>query len=198
MKKKNLSFLALLMLMLAMAMVFAGCGDKSSEEAQAETETTAEETQATEAEDEGTIPAPEEWTSAATAEEAAEAAALDVFDVPDECSVGDIAYSNPAYSYLDKVAQASYETGASMLYIRKANGVYGAPLTDRDLGEFSQKWTQNFKGLEVECYGFEKDKAIVVTWTLEEDAYAITSQGLGGEEVPMDADDIASLLASIQ
>ena len=152
--------------------------------------------------DEGTVPAPEDWSVVASSADAAKGAGLENFDVEGPFSVGDIEYPQAQYSFLDGVAQAYYEGGASALYIRKGTPDHTAPISDRNVEkdpvEFPEKWTQNIKGLEVTCYGMAKNQAIVVTWKNDEAAYAITSQGLGGEEVPMDADDINSIVNSIQ
>lgn len=203
-KFRKSAWLILLMIVMAVPLVLAGCGSQSQGEDQASAETaaseeTAEATEDADADDPESAPGPEGWTIVGSAEEAAEGAGLDSFIVMDDYTIGDMEFEDPAFSYLDGVAQAYYEEGAAAFYIRKGAEKFSAPISDRDYkGEFTKTWTQNFKGLEVKCYGFEQDKAIVVAWTAEDGTYAFTSQGLGGEEVTMSPDDISSILAGIQ
>ena len=139
-----------------------------------------------------------EWASAESAAEAAQGAGFALFGVPDGFTFGDLEFGKPTFSFADGVAQATYETPATMVTIRKGDGVYGAPLTDRDYAEFPQKWTQNHKGLEIECYGAKEGAATVIQWNIDSAAYAVTYQGLGGEEMTMTPDEIASIVSGIQ
>ena len=130
------------------------------------------------------------WTKVSSAMEAAEGAgSMEDFEVPQQLKINDLTFSDPAYSYLDGVAQASYESGAIGIYVRKASGIYGGPMTDRDLDSFPEHWTQKVGDDvddTVDCYGMEKDSAIVIQWGDTEEFYTVTSQGLGGEEYGMD------------
>ncbi|MDO4891416.1 MAG: hypothetical protein Q3963_08625 [Coriobacteriaceae bacterium] len=139
-----------------------------------------------------------DWQPVATAEEAATAAGCNGFSVMDEVTLGDITFTDPTFSHADGVAQAVYEQPACMVYVRKATGVYGAPLSDRSYDEFAHTWTQNHKGLEITCYGAEEGAATLIQWNVGDDAYAATYQGLGGDEMTMDPDDITSLVSGIQ
>lgn len=141
---------------------------------------------------------PVEWAEAKSAAEAAQGAGFEAFEVMDEFTLGDIAFKDPAFSYADGVAQAMYETGATGVFVRKGDGVYGAPLTDRDYAEFAQKWTQDCDGVEVTCYGAEEGAATVIQWNIDTAAYAVTYQGLGGEEVAMTADEVASMVKGVK
>ena len=55
------------------------------------------------------------------------------FVVPDQIVFNDATFKNPQFSYYLSVAQAYYEFGAMSVYIRKAVGIYGGPITDRDI-----------------------------------------------------------------
>lgn len=118
--------------------------------------------------------------------------------MPGKFSIGDISFENPSFSYADRVAQALYESGATAVYIRKADGIYGAPLSDRNYDEFPNSWTQNHKGLEINCYGPEEDAATLIQWNVGSEAFALTYQGLGGDEMTMTPDDITSIVTAIQ
>lgn len=139
-----------------------------------------------------------EWAPVDTAKKAAEGAGFASFDVFDEVKIGDLTFKDPKFSYADGVAQAMYETAATAFYIRKADGIYGAPLSDRKYDEFAHKWTQNHKGLEIDCYGAEEGAATVIQWNVGPEAFAATYQGLGGEEMTMTPDDITSIVSGIQ
>ena len=137
------------------------------------------------------------WTKVSSAAEAAKGAGnMEDFEVPQQLKINDLTFSDPAFSHLDGVAQAYYESGAIGIYVRKACGIYGGPMTDRDLESFPQHWTQQVgddKDDVVECYGMEKDSAIVIQWGDAEECYTVTSQGLGGEEYGMDAATVSRL-----
>lgn len=139
-----------------------------------------------------------DWAPVDTAKKAAEGAGFASFDVLDEVKIGDLTFKDPKFSYADGVAQAMYETAATAFYIRKADGIYGAPLSDRKYDEFAHKWTQNHKGLEIDCYGAEEGAATVIQWNVGSEAFAATYQGLGGEEMTMTPDDITSIVTGIQ
>ena len=134
------------------------------------------------------------WTKVSSAAEAAAGAGnMDEFEVPAELKINDQTFTDPAFSYQDGVAQAYYESGAIGVSVRKACGIYGGPMTDRDLESFPQHWTQQVGDDAddvVDCYGMEKDSAVVIQWGDTEDFYTVTSQGLGGEEYGMDASTV--------
>ena len=144
------------------------------------------------------IPPASEWTSVSSVVEAAKGAGFDSFDVLEDFEAHGITYSAPKFSYLDGVAQATYESPATMVQIRKAVGVYGAPITDRNVNDFPVHWTENHKGLNIECYGPEQGKATVFIWKYGDVTCGCTYQGLGGEEMTMDVDEITSLVSGIQ
>ena len=145
------------------------------------------------------IPAEENdpWTKVSSAAEAAKGAGnMEGFEVPQHLKINDQTFNDPAFSYLDGVAQAYYESGAIGISVRKASGIYGGPMTDRDLDSFPQHWTQQVGDDSddvVDCYGVEKDSAIVIQWGDTEEFYTVTSQGLGGEEYGMDAATVSQL-----
>ena len=142
------------------------------------------------------------WTKVSSAAEAAAGAGnMDEFEVPVQLKINDQTFTDPAFSYQDGVAQAYYESGAIGVSVRKACGIYGGPMTDRDIESFPQYWTQQVGDDAddvVDCYGMEKDSAIVIQWGDEEKFYTVTSQGLGGEEYGMDASTIEWLEDEIE
>ena len=107
-------------------------------------------------------------------------------------------HKRPAFSYAEGVANANYETGAIGVIVRKADGNHTAPLTDRDATEFAEAWTKSYEGLDVTLHGPAKGAATVVTWKDGTAEYGVTYQGLGGEEVTMDSDDVAAIVKGIK
>ncbi|MBR0127847.1 MAG: hypothetical protein IJL99_06240 [Firmicutes bacterium] len=125
---------------------------------------------------------------------------MDEFDVPAQLKINDQTFTDPEFSHQDGVAQAYYESGAIGVSVRKACGIYGGPMTDRDLESFPQHWTQQVGDDAddvVDCYGMEKGSAIVIQWGNEAEFYTVTSQGLGGEEYGMDETTIEWLVDEI-
>ena len=108
--------------------------------------------------------------------------------------VDDVEYADPTFAYAGGVAQATYEKGAVAVVVRKASGKHDVPLTDRDTTEFSQKWSKSYEDLDVNLYGPAKGAATVITWSDGTQDFGVTSQGLGGEEVTMDSDDVSSIV----
>ncbi len=172
-----------LVLTAAMMFTIAGCGNTATEESSAPT-STAEDT----------------WVQTGSIDEAAEGADCGGFEIPESIEFNDIEFIGMTYSYLDKVAQAAYEAGAMQVYVRKAKGIYGGPITDRDIeNEFDATWTIDVDGQSVDCYGFDENEgAIVALWTVDDLTYAVTSQGLGGEEVPMPEELVKYMVENVK
>ena len=191
----------------ALVLALAGCSspqqktEESAEEPAAVEETAAED-EATEeetpevaidesSEDQGLII---DWTDAATADEAAKGAGFDKFGVIDRFVIGDLVFENPTFAYAGGVAQATYETPATMITVRKGVDTYTTPLSDRELDEFAAHWHKVLEGTDVTCYGQAKGAVTVATWTDGIKSYGLTFQGLGGEEMSMDSDELATIV----
>ena len=172
---------------LALGAVGCAQNQSSSSQASASSEEKTEQTQAS-----------IKWNEVKTAEEAAKGAGFKVFGVPEALTINDNEFKDPKFSYADGVAQAVYEGGAISFTIRKGEGKYTAPLTDRDKTEFANKWTQNYEGLDVTMYGASNGAATVITWNDGIADYGMTYQGLGGEEVAIDSDETGELVKAIK
>lgn len=174
-----------------LAITLAGCASAPKESA----ETVAEPEAVEEVADEG----PKiEWTDATDAAAAAKGAGFDRFGVIDSFKLGDLEFKDPKFSYSGGVAQAVYETPATMFTIRKADGNHNVPVTDRVLGDFTANWTKEIDGIEVNCYGVAKGAATVATWKEGTREFGVTFQGLGGEEMSMDSDELATIVKGIK
>lgn len=184
----------------ALVLALAGCSSssKTEEAATTEPEVVEEEVVETPEEDESadqgeTI----EWVEVKTADEAAAGAGFDKFGVVDKFTVGDLEFKDPSFAYAGGVAQATYETPATAIFIRKGVGSYSTPLSDRHLDTFAAKWFKVFEGIEITCYGPSRGAITVATWTDGFKSYALTYQGLGGEEMSMDSDELAVIVKGI-
>lgn len=183
----------------ALALALSACGgaqepaQEPEPEAVEETTTEPEEVEE-EAADQGvTI----EWTQVSSADEAAAGAGFEVFGVPEKFVIGDLEFTNPTYAYAGGVAQATYETPATMVYVRKAEGYYSTPISDRALDEFAAKWIKVCSGIEVTCYGPARGAVTFATWTDGIRSYGLTFQGLGGDEMSMDSDELEVIVKGI-
>lgn len=116
----------------------------------------------------------------------------------DSFKIGGNVFDNPSFSYVDGAAQATYETGAIGLFVRKSDDAHTSLLTDRSASEFPNTWTKSYEGLDVTLYGEDKDAATVFTWNDGTYGYGVTYQGLGGEEVTMTSSEVASIVKNIK
>ena len=177
----------------ALVLALAGCSAPSSTTEETEKQPEVVEEAATEeaAADQGVSI---DWTEAKTGEEAAKGAGFDKFGVVTKFKLGDLEFSDPKFAYAGGVAQATYETPATAVYFRKGVDTYTTPLSDRNLDEFGAHWHKVIEGTDVTCYGPAKGAVTVATWTDGVKSYAVTFQGLGGDEMSMDTDELASLV----
>lgn len=182
----------------ALVIALAGCSSApKTEEAPAEPEAVEEEAVEQEEEpvDEGVSI---EWTDAKDATEAAKGAGFDKFGVIAKFNIGDLEYKDPTFAYAGGVAQATYETPATAIYLRKAVDTYETPLSDRHLDEFSARWNKILEGIDIACYGPAKGAVTVATWSDGNKSFGLTFQGLGGDEMTMDVDELAAIVKGIK
>ncbi|MBO6047717.1 MAG: hypothetical protein J6P61_08260 [Erysipelotrichaceae bacterium] len=194
--KRVLSTLLTILLTLSLT----ACGSKKSDEASVTNTDPVIETQDKSVDDDqGNIA---DWAKAKDGKDVAKQIGWenDEFVVPESFEFNDNTFSDPQFSTYLSVGQALYEFGAMSVYIRKAVGIYGGPITDRDIekNEFSNKWKQKVGKFSVDCYGNEKGSAIVALWVDGSKTYCITSQGLGGEDVGMPADIVENLVKAVK
>ena len=199
---KKITVLALAMAM-ALALALTGCGGSSSassSSASSEENPSASdvaESSSSESASSQTV-ADIAWNDVATADDAAKGAGFDKFGVMDKITIDDVDYTDPTFSYAGGVAQALYEKGAIGIFVRKADGKHDVPLTDRDTTEFAQKWAKSYENLDVTLYGPAKGAATVITWSDGTQDFGVTYQGLGGEEVTLDSDDVDAIVKGLK
>ena len=194
--------IAILAAAAALAFTLAGCGTQSAsssaESSEAMSASDVSASSSVESSPAAQAVSTVKFTTVKTADEAAKGAGINKFGVFDKIVVDDAEYKDPAFGYAEGVAEATYENGAIALIVRKADGKHTAPLTDRDKTEFAQKWTKSYESLDVTCYGAAKGAATVVTWADGTQEFGVTYQGLGGEEVSLDSDDVAAVVKALK
>ncbi|MBQ6314013.1 MAG: hypothetical protein IJI11_00250 [Mogibacterium sp.] len=141
------------------------------------------------------------WQTADTLAAAAEGAGLDGFDIAEgsQISLGEIKAEE--YRYMDGLAEAHIPVAAVEMTIRKGTAMAAGPEGDvsGDYNEYKFNWTQNIKGLEVQCYGNREGEATKTIWTSGDYCYAILAYGAGGDDdFGLSADDLNSLINGIQ
>ncbi len=182
----------------ALVLALAGCGQQATEKPAEEPAAQEVSEETTEVVEEQVAEEPEiEWTEVASADEAAKGAGFEKFGVIDSFKIGDLEFKDPKFAYAGGVAQATYETPATMIYVRKGEGSYSTPLSDRNLDEFASRWFKVIEGTNITCYGVAKGAVTVATWSDGNTSYGLTFQGLGGDEMSMDADELAVLVRGI-
>lgn len=141
------------------------------------------------------------WTEADTLGTAAEGAGLSDFSIAEgtEISLGAVEVSE--CRYMEGMAEAVVEFPAVEMTIRK--GLTSAAAEEGDISgdynTYDKEWSQNIKGLEVQCFGNREGDATKTIWQLDDVCYSITAYGLGGDtDYGLSADDLNELINSIQ
>lgn len=148
---------------------------------------------ATSSETSASVGIPNPWSEAASAAEAAEAAGLKGFSVPDAgigLTIGNL--GDWTFSSTDGMAQAKTTAGDVEITIRKAVLAGNGDISG-DYNAYEYEWPLTLKGLTVECSGHSEDAANKVLWASSDDAYCILADGAG-----LSPDDINSLINAIQ
>lgn len=139
------------------------------------------------------------WKSADTLDQAAEGAGLGRFDLADGLSVGDVPVRIDRIRYTDGLVEIECSFADVSMVIRK--GLVEAGINrdvSGDYNSYAAEWTQNVKGLEVDCYGFEEGKAVKLLWSVDDYSFAILVEAEGGADYGLSADEISSLINAIQ
>ena len=141
------------------------------------------------------------WQNADSLAAAAEGAGLDGFAVEEGSSISLGELKASEYRYMDGLAEVDFMFPAVDLTIRK--GLASAAVQDGDVSgdynEYAHSWTQNIKGLEVQCFGAREGEATKTTWTSGDYCYSITAFGQGGDShYGLSADDLNTLINGIQ
>lgn len=187
-------YIALLMAALLAVFALAACGGGQQEEAPEEETQTEEE-----------VGMANPWSDVDTAEDAAKGAGIDTFSIEaGEISLGEMKVTQ--YRCMDGIAEAVIEFPAVEMTIRKGkadmatkeNNVADGDISG-DYNEYKNHWTQNIKGLEVQCYGNREGDATKTIWSSGDYCWSICVQGLGGDEdYGLSADDLSTIINGLQ
>jgi len=122
------------------------------------------------------------WHDAATAEEAARGAGLEAFPLP-EGEIADLgAPFEVTYSYMDGMAQARYEFGASAVTVRTGKPAEGGQFDiSGDYNTYAHEWTENIGDVPVACAGNREGDSTKTYWGEDTIAHSIVAEGLGGD-----------------
>lgn len=122
------------------------------------------------------------WSEAASAEEAAAGAGIDSFALP-EGEIADMGKPlEVTYRYMDGMAEAQYDFGASMVTVRTAKLAEGDSYDiSGDYNSYTEEWTETISNMPIACAGNKKGESIKTYWGEEDVAHSIVAQGLGGD-----------------
>ena len=200
-------------LALASLLALAGCASQSasSSSAASDSSTAASSSSSTAASSSSSSAASTlTWTSASSADAAAQGAGLDGFTVPDagtEISIG--ALQPWSFSYAANMAEADGGAGAAAIVVRKALGsgdntkdpsTYTANWSELSTMAFSNEWTVDIEGTQVNCYGNTKGQATKAIWKDGANSYSILALGQGDnwKDFGLAEDDITTLVKGTQ
>ena len=143
------------------------------------------------------------WTQAATAEEAAEGAGIDVLaDLNGtQTTLGVLGEMGAiTYRYMDGVAQIFCPVAAVDMSVIKGKipcGVDGD--VSLDSTEYKFEWTQDVDGQEVKCFGNREGEATKTIWTAGDYNYAVVAYGAGGDDdFGLRAEDVATMVNAVK
>ena len=143
------------------------------------------------------------WTQAATAEEAAEGAGIDVLaDLNGtQTTLGVLGEMGAiTYRYMDGVAQIFCPVAAVDMSVIKGKipcGVDGD--VSLDSTEYKFEWTQDVDGQEVKCFGNREGEATKTIWTAGDYNYAVVAYGAGGDDdFGLSAEDVVTMVNAVK
>ena len=140
----------------------------------------------------------EQWSTAASAEEAGEAAGIGSFSVdPAGTSLGEA--GAPEFRYMEGVAEARYGIAAVDLTVRKGLASVDEGDISFDNKEYALQWTETVGETEVKCFGNREGAATKTVWTDGDYSYAVLAYGAGGDDdFGLSADDLRVIVSKIK
>ena len=123
------------------------------------------------------------WHEAATAEEAAAGAGIVSFALP-QGAIADLgAPFAITYRYMDGMAEARYEFGASAVTARTAKiAADGSFDISGDYNNYKYEWTETIANSPIACAGNREGDSTKTYWGEGGVAHSVVAQGLGGDE----------------
>jgi type IV secretory pathway TrbL component len=124
------------------------------------------------------------WQDAASAEEAAAGAGIDAFPLP-EGEIADLGKPfDITYRYMNGMAEARYEFGASAITVRTAKLAEGESFDiSGDYNTYAHEWTENIANLPIACAGNREGESTKTYWGNDNGdvAHSLVAEGLGGD-----------------
>ena len=122
------------------------------------------------------------WKDAASAEEAAKGAGLDSFALPQ----GEVANMGAPYEityrYMDGMAEARFDFGASQVTARTAKiGPEDSFDISGDYNTYAYEWTETIANSPIACAGNREGDSIKTYWGEDGIAHSLVAQGMGGD-----------------
>ena len=183
---------------LTMALALTACASSAQDNAKTEDAETGEST---------SLANP--WTSAETAQEAADGAGVGYFEVPEdgtEVSIGPINWYG--YQYMEYLAEADGAVGAAELTVRKGINAERAPEdvsydgndVSGDYTEYAFTWEMDVDDWKVTCFGNEDGKTMKAIWQSDNFSYSIMVRGQGDlyDTFGLGSDDTAAIIKAVQ
>lgn len=199
--KSSLKTMAILLALCLIALSFAACGGQSKEEStDADTEAIAE-MDTGEIIGDNTEQLANPWSTVDSSEAAAKGAGIDSFTVAEDMEIELGPVKPTEYRCMDGLAEVDVLFPAVDMTIRKGTSdlADGTGDVSGDYNEYKYEWTQNVKGLDVNCYGNRKGEATKILWRVDDYCYSITAYGLGGDEdYGLGEDSVNTLINGIQ
>ena len=169
-----------------LAFTVAGCSSKSAD------------TQSDTGETEVVVQGEVAWSNSEDAAKAAEnAGQSSEFVLPNPLPIGEYEWSQPNFTSMDKVVEATFDGGSISCAIRKGEGVSLEDLS-ADLNEYKFDWTQAVDGIEVTCHGYEEGVANFLEWTVDDNSYDVWCMSTGEGNLGMNADEVYAMVTSIK
>ena len=137
------------------------------------------------------------WSDVDSAEAAAEGAGVGSFEVADNLGLADKTLFDPAYRYMDGIAEVQLQDGAFDVTVRKSLTMGGMDLSG-DYTDYPEFWVTDVDGVEVSCHGFEPGKATAFEWCANDANYSVMFRGLGGEHMAIDESEVATVVANVK
>lgn len=143
------------------------------------------------------------WTQAATAEEAAKGAGLDILTDLNgtQTTLGVLGEMGAiTYRYMDGVAQIFCPVAAVEMSVIKGkvpSGVDGD--VSLDSTPYKYVWTQDVGGQEVKCFGNREGEATKTIWTAGDYNYSIVAYGAGGDDdFGLSTEDVVTMVNAVK
>ncbi len=138
------------------------------------------------------------WSDSDDAATAAEDAGIaNGFTLPDPLPVGDYAWSDPVFSNMDNIVEASFDGDVVGLVVRKGEGIPVEELS-ADATDYGHDWTQDCNGIQVQCHGYEDGIANFIEWENDGSSYDVWCTGVKGDNIGMSPEEVTAMVAGVK